>query len=274
MFGHVDLLSAARLLPSPVRCWARVCCKVLCGECELWHDSQALYDFVYLVVCNFWMQSEGKARVLSRLDNEFQTAYHYEEDEGEEDSEGSERIELDADSYWDLFIIGEKEQLECWYLKNSGPHLQLYYTNEDYYQDKLEEEEAEADVDAEEEEAEADVDAEEEEAEGDVDAEEEEAEAEAEADVDAEEEEAEAYEGDYQQQVKGILPVNYSVAPVWTWSLSSGAHEHSQEEGPRDTFAQGAHGTGTTAQWEKANTPTSTRKHLGAVMARLVNICS
>ena len=32
--------------------------------------------------------------------------------------------------------------------------------------------------------------------------------------------------------------------------------------------------TGTTAQRKKANTPTSTRKHVGAVMARLVNICS
>ena len=32
--------------------------------------------------------------------------------------------------------------------------------------------------------------------------------------------------------------------------------------------------TGTTAQWKKANTPTSTRKNVGAVMARLVNICS
>ena len=70
--------------------------------------------------------------VLGRLDNEFQTAYHYEEDDGEEASDGSEPIELDADDYWDSFIIGEKEQLEWRYLKNSGPQLQLYYTNEDY----------------------------------------------------------------------------------------------------------------------------------------------
>ena len=159
MFGHVDSLSAARLLPSPVRCWARICCKVLCGECEPWHDSQALYDFVYLVLYNVWMQSEGNTMVLGRLDNEFQIAYHYEEDDGEEASDGSEPIELDADDYWDSFIIGEKEQLEWWYLKNSGPQLQLYYTNEDYYQDQVEDEEAESDVDAEEEEAEADVEA-------------------------------------------------------------------------------------------------------------------
>ena len=38
MFGLVDSLFAARLLPSPVSCWARICCKVLCGECEPWHD--------------------------------------------------------------------------------------------------------------------------------------------------------------------------------------------------------------------------------------------
>ena len=50
MFGHVASLSAARLLLSRVRCWARVCCKVLSGECEPWNDSQALYDFVYLVL--------------------------------------------------------------------------------------------------------------------------------------------------------------------------------------------------------------------------------
>ena len=31
--------------------------------------------------------------------------------------------------------------------------------------------------------------------------------------------------------------------------------------------------TGTTTQWKKANTPTSTCKNVGAVMARLVNIC-
>ena len=74
MFGHIDSLSAARLLPSPVRCWARVCCKILCGECEPWHDSQMLYDFVYLVSYNLQMQSEGNAMVLGRLDNQFQTA--------------------------------------------------------------------------------------------------------------------------------------------------------------------------------------------------------
>ena len=140
MFGRVGSLSAARLLPSRVRCWARVCCKVLCGECEPWNDSQALYDFFHLVLYILWMQSEGDAMILGRLDNEFQTAYHYEEGDGEEDSNGSEPIELDADDYSDSFIIGEKEQLEWWYLKNSGPQLQLYYTNEDYYQDQVEEE--------------------------------------------------------------------------------------------------------------------------------------
>ena len=31
---------------------------------------------------------------------------------------------------------------------------------------------------------------------------------------------------------------------------------------------------GTTAQWKKASTATSTRKHVSAVMARLLNICS
>ena len=91
-FGHVDSLSAARLLPSPVRCWARICCKVSCSECEPWHDSQALYDFVYLVLYSFWMQSEGNAMVLDCLDNEFQTTYHYEEDDGREDSDDSEPI--------------------------------------------------------------------------------------------------------------------------------------------------------------------------------------
>ena len=59
--------------------------------------------------------------VLGRLDNGFQNAYHYHEDDGEEDSDGSEPIERAADNYWDSFIIGEKEQLEWWYLKNSGP---------------------------------------------------------------------------------------------------------------------------------------------------------
>ena len=243
MFGHVDSLSAARLLPSPVRCWARVCCKVLCGEWESWHDSQTLYDFVYLVLYNLWMQSEGNAMVLGSLDNEFQTTYHNEEDEGRKDSDGSEPIELDADNYWDSFIMGEKEQLECWYLKNSGPQLQLYYTNEDYYQDQVEEEEAQSDVDAQEEEAEADVEADQDEAQPNEyyyqDHVEEE---EAEAGVHAEEEEAEAEEDDYQHQMKGILPANCSVAPLWTVSLSSGAHEHSQEEGPQDAFAQGVHG--------------------------------
>ena len=243
MFGHVDSLSAARLLPSPVRCWARVCCKVFCGEWEPWHDSQTLYDFVYLVLYNLWMQSEGNAMVLGSLDNEFQTTYHNEEDEGRKDSDGSEPIELDADNYWDSFIMGEKEQLECWYLKNSGPQLQLYYTNEDYYQDQVEEEEAQSDVDAQEEEAEADVEADQDEAQPNEyyyqDHVEEE---EAEAGVHAEEEEAEAEEDDYQHQMKGILPANCSVAPLWTVSLSSGAHEHSQEEGPQDAFAQGVHG--------------------------------
>ena len=164
MFGQVDSLSAARLIPSPVRFWARVCGKVLCGECEPWNDSQALYDFVYLVLYTLWMQSEGNAMILGPLDNEFQTAYHYEEDDGREDSDGGEPIELDADDDWDSFIIGEKEQLEWLYLKNRGPQLQLYHTNEDYYQDQFEEEEAESDVDAEEEVAEADVEADQDEA--------------------------------------------------------------------------------------------------------------
>ena len=53
---------------------------------------------------------------------------------------------------------------------------------------------------------------------------------------------AEADENDYQQQTQGLLPVNYSVAPLWTLSLSSGAQEHSQEEGPQDAFTEGAHG--------------------------------
>ena len=148
MFAHIDSLSAARQLPSLVRCSARVCCRLLCCECDPWHDSQALYDFVYLVLYNLRMQSEGNAMVLGCSGNEFQTASHYEEDEEEVDSDGSEHIELDADNYWDSLIIGKKEQLEWWYLKNSGLHLQLYYTNEDYYQDQVEEEVAEADVDA------------------------------------------------------------------------------------------------------------------------------
>ena len=181
--------------------------------------------------------------VLGRLDNEFQTAYHYEEDDGEEDSDGSEPKELDADDYWDSFIIVEREQLEWWYLKYNGPRLQLYYTNEDYYQDQVEEEEAESDVDAEEEEAEADVEADQDEAQpNEYYYQDQVQEEEAEADVHAEEEEAEAEEDDYQQQMEGILPVNYSVAPLWTVSLLSGAHEHAQEEGPHNVFTQGAHG--------------------------------
>ena len=181
--------------------------------------------------------------VLGCLDNLFQTTYHYEEDEGQEDSDGSEPIEVDADDYWDSFIIGEKEQLEWWYLKNSGPHLQLYYTNEDYYQDQVGKKEAESDFDAEEEEADADVEADQDEAQPNEyyyqDQVEEE---EVDTDVYAEEEEAEAKEDESQQQMKGILPVNCSVARLWALSLSSVAHEHSQEEGPQDAFAQGAHG--------------------------------
>ena len=88
--------------------------------------------FVHLVLYNLWMQNEGNTMVLGRLDNRFQIAYHYEEDGREEDSDGSEPIELDTDDYWDSVIIGEKEQLGWWYLKNSGPQLQLYYTNGDY----------------------------------------------------------------------------------------------------------------------------------------------
>ena len=182
--------------------------------------------------------------VLGRLHNEFQNAYNYEEDDREEDSNGSEPIELDADDYWDSFSFGEKEQLEWWYLKNSGPQLQLYYTNEDYYQDQVEEGEAEAYVDAEEEEAQGEIAADQDESQANQDYYQDQVEEEeAKADIHAEEEEVEAEEDDYGQQMKGILPVNCSVAPLWTVSLSSGAHEHSQEEGPQDAFAQGAHGT-------------------------------
>ena len=66
---------------------------------------------VYLVLYNLRMQSEGKAMVFGRLHNAFQTAYHYQEEDGEEDSDASEPIELEADNYWDSSIIGEKEQL-------------------------------------------------------------------------------------------------------------------------------------------------------------------
>ena len=101
-----------RLLPRPVRWWARVTCKVLCPECKPWHDFQVLCDFVYLVLYNLRMQGEEDTTVFGGVDNEFQTAYHCEEEDEEGDSVGSEPIEMHADDYSDSFIIGDKEQLE------------------------------------------------------------------------------------------------------------------------------------------------------------------
>ena len=106
------------------------------------------------------------------------------------------------------------------------PPLQLQYANEDYYQAQVEKEETEAHVNAEEEETEADLEADDDESQ---------------TDLDAEEEEVEADKDAYQQQMKGFLLVNYSVTPLCT-CLSSGAREHSQEEGPHYTLAEGAHG--------------------------------
>ena len=168
-----------------------------------------------------------------------------------------------ANDYSDTFIIGENEQLEWWYLKNSWPQLQLYYTNEDYYQDQVKEEEARADVDVEEEEAEADVQADEDEAQANKDYYQDQVqEEEAKVEVNAKEEEVEANEDDYKQQMKGIIPCNNSVAPMWTLSLSSGAHEHSDEEGPQGAVTDDAHGNwdyGSREESQHFNEDTQTR---------------
>ena len=222
----------------------QVCCKVLCHECEPLNDYQALYNFIHLVLHNLWMQSEGNAMVLGPLDNEFQTAYHYEEDDGEKDSNGSERIELDSHDYWDSFIIGEKEQLEWWYLKNRGPQLQLYYTNEDYYEDQVEDGEAESDVDAKEEEAQADVEANQGEAQAnEYYYQDQVKEQESEADVHAEVEEAEASKSITVWRRSGL-----SVCRVVPTKI------HKRRDLKMRLHKAGME-TETTAQCKKANTP-------------------
>ena len=115
MFGHVDSLSAARLLPSPVRCWARVRCKDLLVECKAWHDSQTLYAFFYLVFYNFWTLWSSVVGTTS-----FRQPITIKK------TAEKRTLMVVSSLNWMLtttgtFIIGEKKQLRWWYLRNSGP---------------------------------------------------------------------------------------------------------------------------------------------------------
>ena len=75
MFGPVDSVSEALLLPHQVRNWAHRCSEIYCAVGCNWQNREAVREFADLILYNCGQENEGKPLVLRRLDGEDGTEY-------------------------------------------------------------------------------------------------------------------------------------------------------------------------------------------------------